>query len=148
MNCGSESTLSDHCPKGHKAPPLLLLHERPPSGFIQATSFGVNDSFHAVSHNCQKCLCVWFSRECFWCQKKPPPEVHPLLSATWNYSASNLFLLTVPVWSTCGELHNSNWSRNHYFKSKHLPSSAFHCYCLQRAELFWFYSQNVVSKNR
>lgn len=96
-----------------------------------------------------KCLLYDFQeKNASGVRRSTPPEVHQLLSATWNYSASNLFWLTVPVWCTCGELHNSNWSRNCYFKSKHLPSRAFHCYCLQRAELFWFYSQNVVSKKK
>lgn len=147
MNCGSEPTLSDHCPKGHKAPPLLLLHESPLPALFRLLHMEWMVPFMLL-HTIAKNVCVYDFQEknASGVGRSTPPEVHQLLSSTWNYSASNLFWLTVPVWSACRELHNSNWSRNRYFKSKHLPSRAFHCHCLQCAELFWFYSQIVVSK--
>lgn len=148
MNCGSEPTLSDHCPKGHRVPPLLLLHERPLPALFRLLHLEWTIPF-MVFCTIAKNVYVFDIQEknASGVRRSTPPEVHQLLSAIWNYSASNLFWLTVPVWNTCRELHNSNWSRNRYFKSKHLPSRAFHSYCLQHAELFWIYSKNVVSKN-
>lgn len=73
MNCGKEPTLSDHCPKGHKAPPLLLLHERPLPALFRLLHLEWTIPF-MLFHTIAKNVYVYdFSREeCFWCQKKPP----------------------------------------------------------------------------
>lgn len=150
MNSSSEPTLSDHCPQDHKAPTVPASSWKTPSGFIQANFIWSERFSFMLFHTIAKNVHVddFQEKNASGARRGTPPEVHQLLSVTWNYSASNLFWLTVPGWDTCGELHDSNWSSDHHFKSKHLPSRAFHCCCLQLAELFWFSSQSVEFKNR